>query len=101
MAKVFRLIYVLYVFPIRSLESCIIYLFMYTLIMQSMKNVVADCVAQLKRVFRDGIEERCRAGANKAKTAAVETSDTFAASMHWASYRASMYHSSFARSVLN
>jgi L-ribulose-5-phosphate 3-epimerase UlaE len=60
-----------------------------------MKKVVQDCIKELKRVFRDGIEERCRAGANKAKTVAVETSDTFAASMHWASYRASMCRSSF------
>lgn len=94
MARVFPHVCALYVFPISNLEHCIIYLFMYTLKIQSMKNVVKDCVAQLKRVFRDGIEERCRAGANKAKTAAVETSDTFAASMHWASYRASTYYPS-------
>ncbi|KAG9084570.1 hypothetical protein FS749_005121 [Ceratobasidium sp. UAMH 11750] len=67
----------------------------------SMEKVVKDCVAQLKRVFRDGIEERCRSGAYKAKAAALETSDTFAASMHWASYRATLRRNGEYRRDLN
>jgi hypothetical protein len=56
-----------------------------------MKKIAADCVENLKRAFRDGIAERCHSGATKAKLAAVQTSDNFAASMHWQSYRAGEY----------
>ncbi|KAG8740113.1 hypothetical protein FRC10_004742 [Ceratobasidium sp. 414] len=55
-----------------------------------MENVVLDGVKQLKQVFRDGIEERCRVGAGKAKDAAIETSDKLADSMHWGTYRATL-----------
>ncbi|KAG8716350.1 hypothetical protein FRC09_015864 [Ceratobasidium sp. 395] len=67
----------------------------------SMRQVVEDCVAQLKRVFRHGIEERCQSGARKAMTAAVDTSDAFAASMHWATYRATLRRHGEWKSDLN
>ncbi|QRV77492.1 GTPase SLIP-GC protein [Ceratobasidium sp. AG-Ba] len=67
----------------------------------SMEKVVKDCVAELKRAFRDGIEERCRSGAEKARLAALQTSDEFAASMHWASYRATLRRNGEYRSDLN
>ncbi|CAE6530132.1 unnamed protein product [Rhizoctonia solani] len=56
----------------------------------STKKVAASCVEQLKHAFREGIEERCLAGAIKARQSAVETSDNFASSMHWQSYRAAL-----------
>ncbi|KAG9082296.1 hypothetical protein FRC06_005133, partial [Ceratobasidium sp. 370] len=56
----------------------------------SMEKVVSDCVAQLKQAFHDGIDGQCRVGAEKAKKAAVETSDTLADSMHWGTYRATL-----------
>ncbi|KDN41718.1 hypothetical protein RSAG8_07249, partial [Rhizoctonia solani AG-8 WAC10335] len=69
---------------------------------RNMKNVAANCVEQLKKAFRDGIEERCHSGAIKARqsaveisdnfasSSAVEISDNFASSMHWQSYRAAL-----------
>lgn len=51
--------------------------------------VVDNCVNELQKLFRGGLEEKCRLGAVSAATAALETSDTFAASMHWGTYRAS------------
>ena len=51
--------------------------------------VVDKCVDDLQRLFRDGLEEKCHLGAVNAATAASEISDLFAASMHWATYRAS------------
>ena len=56
---------------------------------QDFMAVVDKCVDDLQRLFRDGLEEKCRLGAVNAATAASDTSDTFAASMHWATYRAS------------
>ncbi|KAI0079668.1 hypothetical protein K474DRAFT_1683062 [Panus rudis PR-1116 ss-1] len=53
-------------------------------------HVVQDCVRELQTRFRDGLEEKCQTGAANASAAAVQTSDTFAASMHWATYRATL-----------
>ncbi|KAJ1303224.1 hypothetical protein OPQ81_011422 [Rhizoctonia solani] len=68
---------------------------------KSMKKVTVGCVKQLKRAFREGIEERCLAGATKAKDLAVETSDNFASSMHWQSYRAALRRNGEWRGDLN
>jgi hypothetical protein len=63
----------------------------------------------MKEAFKDGLEERCHTGAAnvgeltvslihyswflaQASAAAVDTSDAFASSMHWGSYRASKIH---------
>ncbi len=54
-----------------------------------MAKVVDGCIEDLKKMFHDGLEERCQVGAANAEAAALESSDAFAASMHWATYRAS------------
>lgn len=64
-------------------------------------QVVEDAVRELKARFREGLEEKCRLGAINASSAAVETSDTFAASMHWATYRATLRRHGSWRSDLN
>lgn len=74
---------------------------------QEFAKVVDDCVKELQERFKDGLEEKCRTGAVnvsklslffastsvnhvfQAASAALDTSDTFAASIHWATYRAS------------
>lgn len=56
---------------------------------QDFDKVVENCVAEIQKMFREGLEEKCRLGAISAASAALDTSDTFAASMHWATYRAS------------
>jgi hypothetical protein len=58
---------------------------------QEMVKVVDQCVEDLKKKFKDGLEDRCQIGAAKAEAAALEISDAFAASMHWGTYRASEY----------
>ncbi|KAJ6614316.1 hypothetical protein B0H10DRAFT_2045676 [Mycena sp. CBHHK59/15] len=55
-----------------------------------LQTVVESSISQLKEHLRDGLEERCRIGAANAAGAAVTTSDDFAGSMHWASYRATL-----------
>ncbi|KZT43419.1 hypothetical protein SISSUDRAFT_693111 [Sistotremastrum suecicum HHB10207 ss-3] len=57
---------------------------------QVIDQIVSTTVASLKVKFRDGLEDRCQSGASKAEAAAVETSDAFAASMHWGTYRATL-----------
>ncbi|KAI9063349.1 hypothetical protein FKP32DRAFT_1592405 [Trametes sanguinea] len=63
--------------------------------------LVDDCVDELRERFRDGLEERCQVGAANAATAAVETSDAFAASMHWGTYRATLRRHGSWRQDLN
>ncbi|KAJ7744514.1 hypothetical protein DFH07DRAFT_25631 [Mycena maculata] len=64
-------------------------------------KVVETSVSQLKNHLRDGLEERCRVGALNAAGAAVPTSDEFASSMHWASYRATLRRNGEYRRDLN
>ncbi|KAK0468295.1 uncharacterized protein EV420DRAFT_1473993 [Desarmillaria tabescens] len=63
-------------------------------------KVVEDNVENLKEKFREGLEDKCRTGAVQASAAAVMTSDEFAASMHWGTYRATLRrHGSFRRDL--
>ncbi|KII94798.1 hypothetical protein PLICRDRAFT_86263 [Plicaturopsis crispa FD-325 SS-3] len=63
-------------------------------------KVIDSSVAQLQERFKDGLEEKCRIGAANASEAAVATSDTFAASMHWGTYRATLRrHGSWRRDL--
>ncbi|KAJ7507726.1 hypothetical protein B0H11DRAFT_1968347 [Mycena galericulata] len=64
-------------------------------------EVVETSVSQLKDHLRDGLEERCRVGAASAAGAAVSTSDDFASSMHWGSYRATLRRNGEYRRDLN
>ncbi|KAI0721894.1 Dynamin family-domain-containing protein [Cerioporus squamosus] len=63
--------------------------------------VVDNCVEELQERFKEGLEEKCKAGATNAATAAVETSDQFAASMHWGTYRATLRRHGTWRQDLN
>ncbi|EMD41072.1 hypothetical protein CERSUDRAFT_63001 [Gelatoporia subvermispora B] len=65
------------------------------------KKVIEDCVKELQHRFGDGLEEKCQVGAVNAAAAAVQTSDTFAASMHWATYRATLRRHGSWRQDLN
>ncbi|KAJ7667949.1 hypothetical protein DFH06DRAFT_1280748 [Mycena polygramma] len=65
------------------------------------RKVVETSVASLKTHLRDGLEERCRVGATNAAEAAVSTSDDFANSMHWCSYRATLRRNGEYRRDLN
>lgn len=53
-------------------------------------KTVDNCVQELQENFKSGLEEKCRVGAANAAEAAVPTTDEFAASMHWATYRATL-----------
>ncbi|KAJ7809368.1 hypothetical protein B0H14DRAFT_3112574 [Mycena olivaceomarginata] len=64
-------------------------------------KVVETSVESLKDHLRDSLEERCRIGAASAAEAAVPTSDDFASSMHWASYRATLRRNGEYRRDLN
>ncbi|KAL9712639.1 hypothetical protein Ac2012v2_003876 [Leucoagaricus gongylophorus] len=57
---------------------------------QRFANLVDDCVENIKAHFKDGLEEKCRVGAANASDAAVQTTDEFSSSMHWATYRATL-----------
>ncbi|KAL6306643.1 Dynamin family-domain-containing protein [Sparassis latifolia] len=65
------------------------------------ETVVKSCVEELKACFREGLEEKCAAGAINAANAAIDTSDTFATSMHWATYRATLRRDGAWRRDLN
>ncbi|KAK7470729.1 hypothetical protein VKT23_002151 [Stygiomarasmius scandens] len=52
--------------------------------------VIDKNIEDLQAKFQDGLKDRCRAGAASAAGSAVATSDDFAASMHWATYRATL-----------
>ncbi|KAJ7700013.1 hypothetical protein B0H17DRAFT_274436 [Mycena rosella] len=64
-------------------------------------KVVEASVSLLKDHLRDGLEERCRVGAVNAAEVAVATSDDFANTMHWASYRATLRRNGEYRRDLN
>ncbi|KAJ7276327.1 hypothetical protein B0H12DRAFT_1084814 [Mycena haematopus] len=64
-------------------------------------EIVIASVESLKDHLRDGLEEKCRVGAANAADAAVSTSDDFASSMHWASYRATLRRNGEYRRDLN
>ncbi|KAH8118439.1 hypothetical protein DFH11DRAFT_1849817 [Phellopilus nigrolimitatus] len=53
-------------------------------------RVVAESVKEMQTLFKDGLEDKCSTGAQAASESAVETSDAIAASMHWATYRATL-----------
>ncbi|TFK83640.1 hypothetical protein K466DRAFT_528541 [Polyporus arcularius HHB13444] len=63
--------------------------------------VIDKCVEELQERFKEGLEEKCQIGAANAASAAVETSDQFAASMHWATYRATLRRHGMWRQDLN
>ncbi|KAH7922469.1 hypothetical protein BV22DRAFT_1106623 [Leucogyrophana mollusca] len=57
-------------------------------------------VGELQNLFRDGLEEKCQAGAANAAEGAVQLVDDFAASMHWGTYRATLRrHGSWRRDM--
>ncbi|KAJ3773109.1 hypothetical protein FB446DRAFT_18931 [Lentinula raphanica] len=63
-------------------------------------KLIQECVAQLQDLFKDGLEDKCRVGASLSANEAVELSDSFAAAMHWASYRATLRrHGTFRRDL--
>ncbi|KAJ7129761.1 hypothetical protein C8R44DRAFT_777600 [Mycena epipterygia] len=64
-------------------------------------QIIETNVSLLKDHLRDGLEERCRVGAANAAEAAVGTSDEYASSQHWASYRASLRRNGEYRRDLN
>ncbi|KAL0573914.1 hypothetical protein V5O48_008034 [Marasmius crinis-equi] len=82
-------------------------------------TVIDNCVDGLQNKFKDDLESKCRTGASlvrhtspskliwssspipKAASSAVATVDDFAASMHWASYRATLRRNGCYRRDLN
>ncbi|KAK0486897.1 hypothetical protein EDD18DRAFT_1192269 [Armillaria luteobubalina] len=63
-------------------------------------KLIRDNVENLKAKFREGLADKCRIGATQASAAAVSTSDGFAHSMHWSTYRATLRrHGSFRRDL--
>ncbi|KAJ3800411.1 hypothetical protein GGU11DRAFT_403343 [Lentinula aff. detonsa] len=63
-------------------------------------NLIQDCIVQLQESFKDGLEDKCRVGASLSANGAVEISDNFAATMHWATYRATLRrHGEFRRNL--
>ncbi|KAJ3510297.1 hypothetical protein NLJ89_g4757 [Agrocybe chaxingu] len=63
-------------------------------------KMVDNCVHDLQQNFKDGLEDKCRAGATNAAEAAIPTVDEFASSMHWATYRATLRrHGSWRRDL--
>ncbi|KAL1740588.1 hypothetical protein HDZ31DRAFT_85351 [Schizophyllum fasciatum] len=59
-------------------------------LMMEFNAIVDKCVLDLQRIFRDGLEEKCNAGAVNAADAALQTSDDVAATCHWQTYRATL-----------
>ncbi|KAF9452482.1 hypothetical protein P691DRAFT_697145, partial [Macrolepiota fuliginosa MF-IS2] len=59
-------------------------------LLQRFINLIDNCVEELQAHFKDGLEEKCHIGATNAADAAVSTSDEFASSMHWGTYRATL-----------
>ncbi|KAG5716551.1 GTPase SLIP-GC [Termitomyces sp. T112] len=63
-------------------------------------KLVDNCVKDLQERFKDGLEDKCKSGAADAAAAAVTTTDEFAASMHWVTYRATLRrHGSWRRDL--
>ncbi|PPR06571.1 hypothetical protein CVT24_001752 [Panaeolus cyanescens] len=64
------------------------------------EGLVKKCVEDLQRSFKDGLEDKCHAGASHAAAAALPTLDEFTSSMHWATYRATLRrHGSWRRDL--
>ncbi|KAL5487951.1 hypothetical protein ACEPAI_6059 [Sanghuangporus weigelae] len=68
---------------------------------QKFAEVIATSVEDMQHAFKDGLEEKCQAGANAAAESAVEISDAFAASMYWSTYRATLRRDGIWRRNLN
>lgn len=84
---------------------------------QEFGSVVKDSIRDLQKAFSEGLEAKCRIGAAnvcyicssgrsllifvQAAEVAVQTTDTFAASMHWASFRATLRRHGEYRQNLN
>ncbi|KAF8531170.1 hypothetical protein JB92DRAFT_3105602 [Gautieria morchelliformis] len=64
-------------------------------------SIVDEVVVELKGKFEDGLNEKLQAGATNAAAMAVMTSDEFAASMHWKTYRATLRRDGSFRRCLN
>ncbi|KAF8165415.1 Dynamin family-domain-containing protein [Crassisporium funariophilum] len=63
-------------------------------------KMVDGCVRDLQQHFKDGLEDKCRVGAENAAEAAIPTVEEFAASMHWGTYRATLRrHGSWRRDL--
>ncbi|KAK1224421.1 hypothetical protein PQX77_012717 [Marasmius sp. AFHP31] len=63
-------------------------------------SAIDKCVEELQGKFKDGLEAKCRTGAELAASSAVATVDEFAGSMHWATYRATLRrHGCFRRDL--
>ncbi|EMD41186.1 hypothetical protein CERSUDRAFT_91948 [Gelatoporia subvermispora B] len=64
------------------------------------RKVIDACTQELLDRFHDELDEKCRVGANAAAAMATHTSDEFAASMHWKTYRATLLrHGSWHRNL--
>ncbi|KAJ7095314.1 hypothetical protein B0H15DRAFT_881283 [Mycena belliarum] len=70
-------------------------------LIRELAKVVDTSVSLLKDHLRDGLEARCKVGAANAAEVAVVTSDEFASSMHWGSYRATLRRNGEYRRDLN
>ncbi|KAG9038318.1 hypothetical protein FRB95_001730 [Tulasnella sp. JGI-2019a] len=57
---------------------------------QMFRETVDSTVLQLQDIFRAGLEDKLQQGSANAAAAALETSDNFAAAIHWATYRATL-----------
>ncbi|ESK97641.1 hypothetical protein Moror_17503 [Moniliophthora roreri MCA 2997] len=69
-------------------------------LVKSFITVSDECVTGLQEKFKDGLEDKCRVGAAQAADAAVGCVDDFSASMHWATFRATLRrHGSFRRDL--
>ncbi|KAF8589963.1 hypothetical protein K439DRAFT_1628171 [Ramaria rubella] len=68
------------------------------LLTAQLEQIVDVAVSELKNGFEDGLNDKLQTGAENAAATALETSDQFAASMHWQTYRATLRrHGSFRR----
>ncbi|TDL29353.1 hypothetical protein BD410DRAFT_18164 [Rickenella mellea] len=70
-------------------------------LIKAFEHVVDENVKLMRTAFKDGLEEKCQVGAENAERTAVVTSDTFAASMHWGTYRATLRRNGSWRRDLN
>ncbi|KAK7061658.1 nuclear GTPase SLIP-GC [Favolaschia claudopus] len=65
------------------------------------EEIVEETVENLNSHLSEGLDKQCRIGAANAADAAVTTSDEFASSMHWGSYRATLRRNGEYRRDLN
>ncbi|KAG8961273.1 hypothetical protein FRC03_005582 [Tulasnella sp. 419] len=68
---------------------------------QAFREIVDAIVGDLQNVFKVGLQEKMQIGSRNAAAAAVQTSDTFAAEMHWSTYRATLRRDGIFRRDLN